>query len=548
MHLPKVAVSLGITLLGMFRVQGADDSPLPTDHPEAVALYQASAQGDLSQVKKLVEGGAPIDGKIGKYLFTPLIGAADGNHPEVVDYLISRLANVDVPDSQGSTPLLHACWTNHTDCALALIDGGAHVNSGSSAGRTPLMYASMHGNDKIVTDLIAHRVRLNDNCTEGPALHWAASGNHLTTVKLLCAAGADPNLLPSGNGSPLYSVLGCAASNGNLDMIDYLLGLGQDVNGPGTDGSTPLMAATDYGRIDAMGHLLGKGAQIDLKDKKGETALMRACEAGKMASIHALVERKADLDATDPRGETALTIAGDTGQMEVVDYLKTQGAQRTEVHIIARQDPPQPLSPDHAWALAVGAIYAQRFNGNTKVLGEGYAAEDSQTMLSRDWKIRDKGGLFQELDDLRDHGHHSTYQAEGAALALMSDGQFNKLLASQPDQAVAIKATRASYIKWKERSGLAWDLCRAANLVSNAFSAHYINEQEAWERLMEIARLAQSHFGSWREMSDNFLDGREIWADQRDARFEACAQLLLNPKDPNSPWNQNSWKTELPAQ
>ncbi len=97
----------------------------------------------------------------------------------------------------------------------------------------------------------------------------------------------------------------------------------------------------------------------------------------------------------------------------------------------------------------------------------------------------------------------------------------------------------------KDKSGLAWDLCRAAYLVNGGYAAHYLNEPEAWDRLIAIAQTAQNNFSSWREMSDNFLDGREIWAGWRDPKFEACAQLLLNPHDPNSPWNQNPWKTDL---
>jgi len=152
-----------------------------------------------------------------------------------------------------------------------------------------------------------------------------------------------------------------------------------------------------------------------------------------------------------------------------------------------------------------------------------------------------------ELDDLRDKGHHTTYQSEGAKFAQMTDDQFQQVLQAHSNDVTAIKATRTSYLKWKDRSGLAWDLCRSAHLVNAGYSTHYLNESEAWDRLMPIAQQAQKNFSSWQEMSDNFLDGREIWANNRDPRFEACAQLLLNPQDMNSPWNQNPWKTNLSA-
>jgi hypothetical protein len=328
-------------------------------------------------------------------------------------------------------------------------------------------------------------------------------------------------------------------------MIDYLLGLKADVNSPGTDGSTPLMAATNYGHPEAIERLVDNGANVDLKNKYGRTALIVACGAGKVDCIRILADRKADLNLTDPRGETALTIAGDTGDVDIVELLKNKGAKRTDVHIIAKGEPDQPLSPAHAWALSVGAIYTQRGGANPKILGGGYSAEERQSMLKEGWNISDKESLLQELDDLRDRGHHSLYQDEGAKLAEMSDDQFNQYLAAHSDKTAEIKAMRASYLKWKEKSGWAWDICRSGNLVIAGFAAHYLNEKEAWDRLMAIAKQAQGIFSSWQELSDNFLDGREIWAEQRDPRFEACAQLLLNPKDPNSPWNQNPWNTNL---
>jgi hypothetical protein len=92
---------------------------------------------------------------------------------------------------------------------------------------------------------------------------------------------------------------------------------------------------------------------------------------------------------------------------------------------------------------------------------------------------------------------------------------------------------------------LAWDLCRAANIVNAGYAANYLTAREAWDRLMAIARTTQSSFSSWQEMSDNFLDGREIWANERSPKFDAVAKVLLNPNDSNSPWNQNPWKTDL---
>jgi hypothetical protein len=81
--------------------------------------------------------------------------------------------------------------------------------------------------------------------------------------------------------------------------------------------------------------------------------------------------------------------------------------------------------------------------------------------------------------------------------------------------------------------------------VNRGYILHYLDEKEAWNLLLANARKVQASFSSWQEMSDNFLDGRKIWNEAPDNQFDACSKLLLNPRDPNSPWNQNPWKTDL---
>jgi len=541
--------TLVLVILGGIVNARADlnDTPLPTDDPKAVALYNACSKGDLAQVKSLVASDAPLDGQVGSLRSTPLIEAADDAREDILDFLISSKANLNLADAEGSTPLLHACWKENIDCALALIDAGADVNRASKWGRTPLMYAANHGGDRIIEDLLQHKVDINANCNQGPAIQWAVSDGELSTVKLLGDAGANPNLGPTGRGAIQYTGLCTAAANNNLELIDYLIGIKADVNGAGPQGDTPLMAAAAWRRPEAIEQLFAHGADPNLKDKEGKTALMTACLYQDYNCIRALLAGKADPDVTDSQGETALTQAGDTGETWMIEMLKQAGARRTDLHILAKGLDGPGLAPARAWGLAVGAIYAQRDGANPRVLGGHLNEANEKTMLQRDWRIHDKESLLNELEDLRTHGHHMFYRDSGAKFAQMSDDQFNQFIAQHADKAIMIRAMRASYVKWKDRTGLAWDLCRSANLVSCGFCAHYIDENEAWSRLVDIARTAQASFGSWQELSDNFLDGREIWAGTRDARFEACSQLLLNPKDPNSPWNKSPWKTDLSA-
>jgi hypothetical protein len=371
----------------------------------------------------------------------------------------------------------------------------------------------------------------------------------LSTVKLLVDAGANLSLLPVGDDTRLhvYTIVSTAAETGDTKLIDYLLDKGQSAESADPGGQTALMVAALWKKPDSITELLSKGAKIDAKDNKGRTALMQVSFRGNTDMINLLLDKGADINATDNQGETALTIAGDRGETAIVELLAGKGAKRTDVHIIAKEPPAQPLSTARSWALAVAMPFPQKNGDDPHVLGF-HVTDEELTQFKSESKITDKDSLLKALDSLRDQGQRVPFQDEGAKVAAMSDEDFNSLVTAHPESATAIRATRASYLKWKDKSGLAWDICRAANLVNIGYDANFLTEQEAWDRLLEIARQAQSNFSSWQELSDNFLDGQEIARNKRDPDYDACAKLLLDPKESNSPWNQLPWHTDLAAQ
>ncbi|XP_072311255.1 myotrophin [Eucyclogobius newberryi] len=68
----------------------------------------------VEDVNRMLEGGR-----------MPLHVAADFGHAEVVEYLISKGANVNAPDKHGITPLLAACYEGHVSCVKILLEKGA---------------------------------------------------------------------------------------------------------------------------------------------------------------------------------------------------------------------------------------------------------------------------------------------------------------------------------------------------------------------------------------------------------------------------------------
>ena len=563
---------------------GSTESPAPAN-PTAIgpAFRSACWKGDLAEVTRLLDQGAPLEGRDNQGR-SGLFLACHGS-PDIVKLLLARGAKIDSPAFNGDTTIGRACEYGDLGSAQLLLaaGAGADISKPNKFGHTPLMLAAREGRDPLVSLLIALHVDVNFEGKTDSALYFAVGRDHLSTVKLLLDAGARTTrpAAPPTTDRTSRPLLALAAWRDDLELIDVLLAHGADINSRGDDGKsvigdalwgskpetiqhlldkgvdpnllddhglTGLMYATNYKfALDVLPAFLNHGAKVDAKDNKGRTALMWAASHGNEQIVRFLLEHGADVNAADANGDTALIYAADRGNTGLVQLLKDKGATRTDIHIIAKEKPPTSLSPAQSWALAIGAIYSQLNGLNPYLLGYGNS-EPSARELKEDWNITDRNSFLKVINNLLSSERRTGVQSKGAQLAAMTDAQFAAALGLLPaDDAPHVKGLRTGYIKWKDRVGLAWDLCRAANLINIGYDLHYINEQEAWGFLQTIAKQTQAGFGSWQEMIDNYLDGREGWYGVREPHFDACAQLLLNPNDPNSPWNQNLWKTDLGA-
>ncbi len=589
LFLPLIGLILS---LGSLEADSTNTTSVPAapDNALTSVLEVACEQANLNQVQALLDQGAPINGKAGSYSAAPLHFAVK-HDIKVLKFLIARGAQVDITDRNGSTPLSYACYYNNNEAAQALLDAGANPNVARTDGITPLIYAVRNGNDILASLLISHNADVNVHDPSDPALFYAVSKDRLSTVKLLLDAGANPNLFSMKQidlHKPRFAILSWAARTNDLPLIDLLLAHGADLNGKSEDGTTPLMRAATSATPTTFEYLLGKGADVNLQDNLGETALMysilydhiptwqqmiqrgaklelqdnkgltvlmHACRNDYAPAVRFLVDQGADVHSKDLMGNSALTYLANHGDLDTEQLLQAKGADSGDIHILIRPNPVPPLPQAKSWALAVGAIYAQTDGINPQVLGyeDPRPLDEVKRRMKDDWDIVDRPTFLKEMEDLATVGHRTFYQKAGAKLAAMKDDQFNAFLivnaiVQAPDgwgEAATPNAVRQSYLTWGGRTGVAWDLCRYANMINQGYDAGYISEEEAWNLLIANARQVQSNFSSWQEMSNNFLDSRQVWAGVRDYKFDACAVMLLNPKDPNSPWNQLPWKTDL---
>ncbi|KAI9489636.1 hypothetical protein BDB00DRAFT_962087 [Zychaea mexicana] len=125
-------------------------------HPSTglTPIHFAASRGHVEIVRCLVEDyHVSVDSR-DKEGETPLLKASYAGHYHVVQYLLSKKANIHQKDKDGWTALHNACSRGYLPVARLLLERGAHVNAQNKMGHTPLINAASKGYMSIVEYLL----------------------------------------------------------------------------------------------------------------------------------------------------------------------------------------------------------------------------------------------------------------------------------------------------------------------------------------------------------------------------------------------------------
>jgi ankyrin repeat protein len=159
------------------------------------------------------------------------------------------------------------------------------------------------------------------------ALHWAAHGGDLDTVKGLIAAGARVQVVNRYGIAPLW----LAAEEGHNRVVEALLRAGADPNTErGDSGETVAMCAARAGQAEVLKRLIAFGADVNARDKiRSQSALIWAAGEGHAAAVRVLADAGADLEARSSSEMTPLMFGIRSGDIATARELLDQGADLT---------------------------------------------------------------------------------------------------------------------------------------------------------------------------------------------------------------------------
>jgi ankyrin repeat protein len=293
-------------------------------HPEMMQLLiSKGADVNASSIDRDYQRHVTAEGRpksLDSGGFTPLLYAARENCGACVDVLLKNKADIDLPDPDGVSPLLLAIMNANWDLAKQLITGGADVNQWDMYGEAPLLTA----------------VDLRNRIDGGRAsIDPTNTTKGIEVVKLLVERGADPNIqllfkpayvrggIYTRGATPLIR----AAYNGDSELVKFLLAHGADATIATADRQTPIHAviagrAPEGQAVELIKVLQKAGTDVNVmalvnhpEEIRGGTALHFAVRKRYNEVIKLLASFGIDMNAVDQDGLSALDYTQSRGFM-----------------------------------------------------------------------------------------------------------------------------------------------------------------------------------------------------------------------------------------
>lgn len=302
------------------------------DLPGAAELLQASAAGDASRVRELLESDSGLLGVWDESGNGALQLAALGGWPpnpgrvEAARLLLDAGADVNAPGHSDITgdasPLVLAASSGATSVEMIslLLQRGADPDARAGAGVTALQIASERGDRDVSEALLAGGATLD--------IHSAAALGMARQMREMLRE--DDSLAHARDryrrATPLYY----ASLQNQKDAARLLLNYEADINATTNTGNTAVHVASAAPARRTLEFLLDEGGDVNARNYKLQTPLHYAVEewwAEGSETMKLLILHGADVSAKDETRQTPLGKALARNKLHLAELLRKAGAR-----------------------------------------------------------------------------------------------------------------------------------------------------------------------------------------------------------------------------
>lgn len=250
------------------------------------ALHIAAAAGDLAELRRLLDGGVPVE-ETNTRGITALMVAATGvadNAEAMLRELLKRSAEVNARDHMGWSSLHHACRNGCEPAVEVLIKADADLLLTTPDGKNPIMLAAIQGSVPTLHLLLqreeAAELRDAKDIYGATPLHYAVKGccglstpdaveQAAAATQCLCNHFVKINARDRAGETPLV----WAVRHGVRPCVKTLFKNRADMNLPDIKKRNPLYHALDSGHETLACYLLSKRAKLNTKSSEGLSPL-----------------------------------------------------------------------------------------------------------------------------------------------------------------------------------------------------------------------------------------------------------------------------------